>query len=182
MSVEFVNADVVHMDKHTFMWVQQTHFTFDAACDDGAVLAELIACDAYDHDYASPFESNPHYASPFPSSPQPPNDQIHGRWRLDAVNVERFHPISSDAAVSVIDKWANEQEWLDSDYRQPDDVMARLEPVYELLRSGSVLQLDNPGDDALHDYGWVTGKMGFHEFVVLDRSSGSLHVIVASDD
>lgn len=101
---------------------------------------------------------------------------------LDSINVERFHPIDPDDAVSVIGKWANEQEWIDRDFRQSEDAMARLESVYALLRSGSVLHLDNPGDDEMHAYGWVTGKMGFHEFVVLDRSSGSLHVIVASDD
>ena len=30
--------------------------------------------------------------------------------------------------------------------------------------------------------GLVTGNMGFHEFVVIDRAAERLHVIVASDD
>lgn len=169
MSVEFVNTDTVQMAKHTFMWVKQTHFTFDATLDDRAVMTELIACDAYDYDYCSPF-------------PPVRRKRIHGRWRLDAIDFDRFHPISADDAVAVLHNWANEQEWTDSDFRQPEDAMVRLESVYALLRSGTVLRLDNPGDDALHGYGFVTGNLGFHEFVVLDRSSGSLHVIVATDD
>jgi len=169
--VEFVNHDSVRMGEGTYMWVHLERFTFDVAHDDRAILAELIASDAYAWDFAT---------SPAPPHPIWLEHRIHGKWPLDAINVDRFRPISPNDAVAVIDKWAREQEWSDSDYRQPEDALLRLEPVYELLRSGSVFQLDNPAEEEVEGF-WV-GSMGFHEFVVLDRSSGSLHVVVASDD
>jgi hypothetical protein len=47
---------------------------------------------------------------------------------------------------------------------------------------GDLYKLDNPGAEDEHEYGYVTGDMGFHEFVVIDRNTCSTHVIVASDD
>jgi hypothetical protein len=172
VAVELVSDDIVHMDKLTFMWVQLTHFSFDIADEDREVLEQLVENDAYAHDYASPF----------PSHPQPLDTRIHGRWNLCAIAADRFQPIAPDAAIELLEQWANDQEWTDPGYSQPPEVMERLEPVHRLLRSGTVLQLDNPNDESMHEYGFVTGGMGFHEFVVIDRNTGSLHVIVASDD
>ena len=52
----------------------------------------------------------------------------------------------------------------------------------DLLGRGTVFALENPPDDAKHDWGDVVGRMGFHEFVVIDRSTRHLTLIVASDD
>ena len=173
MSLEFVGHDCVRMGEGTWAWVKLEHFTFDVAHEDRAVLADLISCDPYAWDFATA------PAPPHPLWLEPP--RIHACWPLEAIAVDHFRPISAEDAISVIDTWVNENELLDSDSEQPEDVRVRLESVYGLLRSGSVLQLDNPGDDARVD-GWVTGVMGFHEFVVLDRDGGSSHLIVASDD
>jgi hypothetical protein len=70
----------------------------------------------------------------------------------------------------------------DLDYRPPPAVQQRLQDVYELLRSGDLYKLNHPGAEDEHEYGSVTGLMGFHEFIVIDRSSRSVHVVVASDD
>lgn len=51
-----------------------------------------------------------------------------------------------------------------------------------LLRSGDLYKLDNPGAEDEHEYGCVTGSMGFHEFVVIDQNKRSVHLVVASDD
>ena len=51
-----------------------------------------------------------------------------------------------------------------------------------LLQAERVYLLNNPGTDAEHEYGFVTGSLGFHELVVIDRASGCLHLVVASDD
>ncbi len=171
MPVEFIDRDDVLMGEGTYMWVKQQHFKFHATDDDQAVLAQIIASDAYAWDYAS---------SPAPPDPRHVTGEIHGRWSLDAITVDRFVPVRAEEAISVIHKWATEQEWTDSDYRQPEEAMSRLKPVYELLSSGSVFQLEIPAEETV--IGFWLGSMGFHEFVVLDRSSGSLHLIVASDD
>ncbi|MCL2543158.1 MAG: hypothetical protein FWE71_11980 [Nocardioidaceae bacterium] len=170
--VEFVGADIVHLDKNTFMWVQLTHFAISLAESDEVLLASLIASPAYAHDYASPC----------PSHPQPFDTAIHGRWNLSAIAVDRFVPRPSADAIAQLKHWANDQDWTDPDYRQPQEVLKRLDSVFDLMRSGAVYQLDNPSDDDMHEYGFVTGEMGFHEFVVINHPAQALHVIVASDD
>jgi len=81
-----------------------------------------------------------------------------------------------------VGRWANEQDWTEPDFRQPPEVLQRLEAVVALPGSGPVYKLRNPGRDAEHDYGAVTGNMGFHEFAVIERPNATLHLIVASDD
>jgi len=56
--------------------------------------------------------------------------------------------------------------------------------LLELLISspGYGHRLRNPSDEFQHEYGWVTGALRFHEFVAIDRRSGVLHLVVASDD
>ena len=75
-----------------------------------------------------------------------------------------------------------DRDWVDPHYRQPPEVQARLQKVYTLLRSGNLYRLTNPSCEHEHEYGWVTGKLGFHEFVVIDRPGRVIHLVVASDD
>jgi hypothetical protein len=172
MALRLLGSDIVHMDKGTFMWVQVTHFAFDAAESDRAVLSSLIASAGYAHDCASPFDAEAEITEP----------ALHGRWWRDRVHADFFEPWSPTDAEALIHAWVDQQEWTESDYRQPPEVHARLQSVCELLRSGHLYKLNNPGPEAEHDYGFVTGGMGFHEFVALDRASGCLHVVIASDD
>lgn len=170
--LQLVGSDIVHLDKNTFMWVQMTHFAIDVDQEDAEILASLISSPDYAHDYASPF----------PSASAPFGKPIHGRWVLDAINVGRFEATTADRAEADLHSWANEQEWTDPGYPQPPDVMHRLQALYSLLRTGDVYKLHNPGSEAEHDYGFVTGGTGFHEFIVIDRGTRTLHVLVASDD
>lgn len=172
MALRLLGSDIVHMEKGTFMWVQVSHFSFDPAQDDRAILSSLIASHGYAHDYASPFEAGTEVTEP----------AVHGRWWRDRIHVELFEPWSPTEAEALIKRWADQQDWTESDYRQPLEVHRRLRGVYELLRSGQLYKLNNPGPEAEHDYGFVTGGMGFHEFVAIDRASKHLHVVVASDD
>jgi len=171
MTLHLVGSDIVHMDKNTFMWVQLTHFVFDPSGDDRSVLAGLVASPGYAHDYASPFDANA----------QPTEPAVHGRWYRDQIHADMFEPWTASDAEALIKAWADDQEWDDPDYRQPSEVHARLRPVYDLLRAGHLYKLRNPGTEAEHEYGCVTGNGGFHEFVVIDRAPERLHVIVASD-
>lgn len=172
MTLRLVGSGIVHMDKNTFMWIQLTHFSVDSSLDDRSVLGGLIACPGYVHDYASPFDAEAPVTEP----------ALHGRWYRDQIRVEMFEPSSASDAEAIIQGWADNQEWTEPGYRQPPEVQARLAPVYDLLRAGTVFRLRNPGKDAEHEYGFVTGGMGFHEFVVIDRTSERLHLLVASDD
>lgn len=164
--------DVVHLDRLTFMWVQSIRFELDASKSDRELLELLISSPGYGHDYASPFDGEEMVDPPV----------IHGRWYLGAIHQGRFSETSAELARSVIRTWVDDQDWRDPEYRQPPEVHERLEPVYEILRSGRVYRLRNPSDDFLHEYGCVTGNLGFHEFVTIDRRSGALYLLVASDD
>ncbi|MEF3404639.1 hypothetical protein [Agromyces sp. CCNWLW203] len=166
-----VGADTVHLDRHTFMWVQLTRFG-GAPEDDRSAIASMIASPGYAFDYASPFDVEQQPASP----------PVHGRWWLSAIDTARFRPTTAEVAESRIRSWIDDQDWVDPTYRQPPDVHRRLLPVYDTLRSGSIYTLMNPGDDDIHDYGRTTGEMGFHEFVAIDRRSRIVHLVVASDD
>ncbi|MCM3656864.1 hypothetical protein M3147_06310 [Agromyces mediolanus] len=63
------------------------------------------------------------------------------------------------------------------------DVSKSDSELLELLISspGYGHRLRNP-DEFRHEYSWVTGALGFHEFVAIDRRSGVLHLVVACDD
>lgn len=163
---------IIHLDAGTFMWVAVTRFAATAD-DDRATLATLIASPGYADDCISPPELTPKTIDQF---------SVHGRWWLTAITIDRFMPITADAAFDRIRVWANDQAWTDPDYRQPPDVFERLETVREVLRSGTVYTLANPSEEHEHEYGWVVGGMGFHEFVVIDRDREIVSVIVAADD
>lgn len=178
-----INAETVHLDKNTFMWVQITQFG-DTADDDDSTLAAMIASPAYDDDFSTAFnlehrlrqEQQPHAV---PQSSTPP---VHGRWWLSAIGVDSFRSTTAFDAEARIRSWADHQDWIDPTYRQPPEVHGRLERVYEVLKAGNIYTLVNPGDEAMHDFGFSTGRLGFHEFVVIDRRRQLVHVVVASDD
>lgn len=172
MTLRLVGSDIVQMGEGTFMWIQLTHFAIETAQDDRSILASLIASPGYAHDYASPFDAEAVVTEP----------AIHGRWWRSSVRAELFEPWAATDAESLLRGWADDQEWNDPNYRQPLAVQRRLQDVYALLRSGDLYKLRNPGTEDEHEYGFVTGGTGFHEFVVIERDSRSLHVVVASDD
>ncbi|NWL10443.1 hypothetical protein DM793_03885 [Paenarthrobacter nitroguajacolicus] len=154
------------------MWVQLTHFLIDPDQDNRSILESLIESPGYQHDYASPF----------PPAAEVRARGIHGRWRIDAIHPGLFEPSTAETAKAEIDTWANDQDWTDPEYSQPPDAIQRMGTIYSILDSGPVLKLCNPPREDEHDYGFVTGSLGFHEFIVLDRVLRTLHVIVASDD
>jgi hypothetical protein len=107
---------------------------------------------------------------------------VHGRWWRSSIHPELFLRWTAPDAESLIQDWADNQDWTDPGFCQPPAVQQRLQDVYALLRSGDLYKLDNPGAEDEHDWGWVTGTKGFHEFVVIDRTRRSVHLVVASDD
>lgn len=170
--LRLVGSDIVRMDKGTFMWIQLTHFAIGASQDDRSLLASLVTNPGYAHDYCSPFDAEAVVTEP----------AIHGRWWRSRVHAELFEPWTAADVESLLQRWADDQDWTDPNYRQSPAAHRRLQDVYTLLRSGDLYKLSNPGAEDEHEYGWVTGNMGFHEFVVIDRTNRCLHLVVASDD
>lgn len=172
MTLRLVGSEIIHMDKGTYMWIQLTRFAIETTQSNRSLLASLIASPGYAHDYASPFAADATVIEP----------ALHGRWWRSSIHSESFMPWTATDAETLLQSWADNQDWTEPGFRQPPAVQERLWEVYTILRSGYLFKLDNPGAQDEHEYGFVTGDMGFHEFVVIDRSNRRLHVVVASDD
>jgi hypothetical protein len=55
--------------------------------------------------------------------------------------------------------------------------------VYPRIREAtSCYQLPDMRDTAQHDWGYVVGSDGFHEFVLINRQTNNVALLVASDD
>ena len=172
MTLRLLGSEIVHMDPSTTLWIQLTEFALDPGQSDHEVITDLIAAPGYAHDYASPVETRPVVTEP----------AVHGRWWRSSITTESFAPCTAASAEGRLQSWADEQEWTEPSFRQPPDVQRRLQDVCALLRTGVLYELRNPGADQEHDYGFVTGSLGFHEFLVIDRSAHRTRVVVASDD
>ena len=147
MTLRLVGSDIVHMGKGTFMWIQLTRFAIETARDDRSLLASLITSAGYAHDYASPFDAEAVITEP----------AIHGRWWRSSVHAELLEPWTAADAKSLLQSWADEQEWTDPNYGQPAAVHRRLQDVYAVLRSADLYKLRNPGAEDEHDYGYGYG-------------------------
>jgi hypothetical protein len=65
----------------------------------------------------------------------------------------------------------------------PPQAQAGLESqVFPLLSCDAVYRLADLREAAEHDWVWVVGTSGFHEFLAVDRTTERLRLIVASDD
>jgi hypothetical protein len=73
-----------------------------------------------------------------------------------------------------------------ADYTVPlteDDSAAMEREVYpRIAEATSLYELPDLRETAQHDWGYVVGLDGFHEFVLINRHTSNLALLVASDD
>ena len=145
-------------------WVLIKLFALPPAADDHQVLALLIHHPRYRDSYAAPEFKDA--------------ETIHGPYWLNAITPEVFSPVASADAEALIRTWA--------DYTVPladDDRAAMEREVYPRIREAtSRYQLPDMRDTAQHDWGYVVGSDGFHEFVLINRQTNIVALLVASDD
>jgi hypothetical protein len=160
----FEDHALIHIHNGGYQWIDVQIFAFPTAIDDAAVMGLLIRHVRYRHGYA-----NPEYRDA---------KIIHGPYWLEAISVESFSPVSPVSAEALITTWANYDAAVPaSDYPVLD------KQVYGPIRdASSVYQLADLRETAEHDWGYVVGLTGFHEFVVINSHTGRLTLIVASDD
>lgn len=162
------------MDRGTYMWVDLKTFVITAAATDAELLAALMATSAYRDDYCSPFD---------PARMDYPGASRHANWWLARLAPSMFTRVAADDAVDTVTSWAVDQEWSDGYTGPTDETRDTLrDEVLSLFAGGDVFELRPPGDEAFHDFGGIVGCSGYHEFVVIDRGSRVLHLIVAADD
>jgi hypothetical protein len=106
-------------------------------------------------------------------------ETIHGPYWLYAITPEVFSPASADDAEVLIRTWA--------EYAAPLPAARREEmeqKLYPRIRNAtSCYQLPDLRETAQHEWGSSVGSItGFFEFVLVDRHTNSVALVVASDD
>ena len=145
-------------------WVLIKLFALPPDLEDEVVLALLIRHVRYRDSYAAPDFQDA--------------KTIHGPYWLKAISPSVFCPVSTADAEALIRTWAN--------YTVPltgDDRAAIEREVYRRIQEAtSRYVLPDMRGTAQHDWGYVVGTDGFHEFVLIDRASNQVALLVASDD
>jgi hypothetical protein len=119
---------------------------------------------------------HPAYRDDFASPEGETELPIHGPYRLDAVTADAFAPISLADAEGILTTWLH-----DTGVR-PEDFDPKLMHVFERIRAADIrFYLGDLGEASQHDWGWVVGMTGFHEFVLVGPGE-QVNMIVASDD
>ena len=145
-------------------WVLIKLFALPPDADDHKVLELLTHHIRYRDSYAAPEFKDA--------------ETIHGPYWLNAITPEVFSPVSAADAEALIRTWADYTVRL-TDY----DRAAMEREVYSRIREAtSRYQLPDMRGTALHDWGYVVGSDGFHEFVLINRQTNDVALLVASDD
>ncbi|WP_326829552.1 hypothetical protein OIE13_04225 [Streptosporangium sp. NBC_01810] len=160
----FTSTTLVNFKDRTYRWVDVKHFRIASGQDDEPLLTALLSHQLYRDDYLG-------------SDSWKGDGSVHGPYRLDSLSAASFEDVDTETASATIRTWADRYTDL------PEAVAHDLETeVYRLIRAATsryrLRDLDEAARD--DDLGWILGE--FHELVLIDRSEGSLAVIVASDD
>lgn len=161
------------LDASTYMWVDHFVFSIDSSLTDTELISGLITSADYAHDFASPYR----YGADVGFEDRP----IHARWIADMLTVQMFSRVEAAVARQTI------HSWIDDEMLEPPQTPRTHERVDAVLDralgSGEIYRLDVPeGEELMHEYGFVVGSTGFHEYVTIDRDAEIMHLLVASDD
>jgi hypothetical protein len=160
----FCDHRVVKLHNGSRQWIDIKRFTFPGGAGDRGLLELLIRHVRYRHCYATPVFYDA--------------ELIHGPYWLEAIRGEAFSPVSAGDAEALITTWANYAEPIPASDRTVFDGQV-FQPVRD---ASSIYQLADLRSVAQHDWGGVVGVTGFYEFVLIDRRTNELTLMVASDD
>lgn len=167
-TLTFLDHRTVHLDSGTFFWVSIKSFQIDGNASDETLLADLIAHLQYRDTYAAPASESLVEAS------------IHGKFRLGCISVDSFVPYTHEEVQDDLEQWTHPVEH--NNYPDFDTVGLLKSAVLPLLANCVLYKLANMSNETWHEWGWVVGHGGFHEYVAIDRRVSTLLLIVASDD
>jgi hypothetical protein len=156
---------LINFRNHTYQWVSIKLFALPPDSDDYAALALLIHHVRYRDSYGGTGDKD--------------MGTIHGPYWLYAITPEMFSAVSATEVEAVIRTWAEYAAPLPDSRREEMD-----RELYPRIRNAtSRYQLPDLRDAAEHDWGGSVGSItGFFEFVLIDRHSGIVALVVASDD
>ncbi|MFJ3336028.1 hypothetical protein [Streptomyces sp. NPDC086766] len=149
--------------EHGYRWVAIKQLRFSAGfLDDRGLLGALIGHEQFRDDYAG--------GGVLQDGPR------HGPYWLRLITPDLYEPVSQEKAVQIL------REWVDPLWDVPTELKAGLQrEVFDRLAAADgIYYLSELGDEAIHDWGRVHDY--FHEFVLIDRSTGQIALVVAADD
>jgi hypothetical protein len=127
--------------------------------------------------------AHPRYRDDCASPWTGPSGDVHGPYRLQALTVEDFQPCSAATAISMLTEWpaTNLSPWVSASLLLSREIVgAWLSPL--VVEADEIYRLSVAREGNEHEYGWVVGLAGFHEFIAIDRDIATLTVIIATDD
>lgn len=148
----------------TRRWVSIKIFALPADVDDRTALALLIAHVRYRDSYAGTGDKD--------------MVTIHGPYWLSAITPGTFVVVDPTAVETLIRTWAEYY----APWSQIDREAMDREVYSRIAAATAIYTLPDIRASAQHDWGEVVGGDGFHEFVVINRATAELALIVASDD
>lgn len=165
MTASLVSAGriFINFKNHTYQWVDIRKFHLpETEASDVIVLTKLIDHELYGDNYASgEFGEDPERHGPY--------------WR-NRITPDCFDATAAEIEETVLRTWAEQYAPLSGPVRTALD-----RELYQPLRaSGRLYRLRDLGSVAFHDWGGV--QIEFHELVLINRATSTLHLAVAADD
>lgn len=161
--INFRNYKFQDSRSHAFRWVDIKRLRLPAeSVGDKELLAALIGHEQFRDDYAG--------------GGVLPEGLRHGPYWVSAVTPNVYEAVGREWSALILWEWANQFEDV------PANLATELQrEVFDLLAAAErIYYLSELGDEAIHDWGRVHSD--FHEFVLIDRSSGQITLLVAADD
>lgn len=146
-------------------WIDGKRFRAERALSADAAVDALLAEPEY----------RDHYCSPENDSAGGP---LHGPYWADKIKPNDFQPVSRAECASILRRWR--EQWCGD---EPDaDADAVVDRALTLIGAATDRRyLRDLRAEAEHDWGWVVGFGGFHEFLLV-LPDGEVDLLVASDD
>jgi hypothetical protein len=169
--LRFTGETLMHVPS-SYAWISTKRFDFPAALVDDQLLGALISHAQYTDTYAGGAVDE--------SAPGP----NHGPYVLDAISVSTFIRTTARDARQQLSDWAQRcaVEGRPATQTELNAFLSHGLPMALGDPEAVVYELPDLRSVAEHDWGWVVGQDGFHEFIVIDRTTLTLGLIVASDD
>lgn len=144
----------------TYRLIRQKQYRWEPGQNstDRDALASLIAHPSYEDTFLG-------------QGPRPHGHGTHGPYRLERVTTDSFERFDAATAAGGLRSWTTDHG------PTPDPLRERVEDVYSLIENAPSCFRRALIDADRHDLGWILTR--FHELVLVDRSAGSVILIVA---
>lgn len=180
-----IGESLIHLRQGSYHWISVKVFSTKPGLPGDQVLKGLIGQPDYRDLYLgpSPDESDPS-APPglgrsqvgFIGVGQEPPGEFHGPYRIDAMEITDFVPLSPEHAESEVRRYSAE-------YEAPPGALSEIEQqVLRPIQAASLVWMLRDLEDSARMPGVSDILMDFEELVSYDDSTGTLSVFVMAGD